>query len=80
MKTPLLKLINENVTKRVGQTVTLTIRQDSLDELVELERRMILDARQDGFDSTFRGCESDCGSKMYLDGSNASYYDDLISK
>lgn len=44
----------------------------------EMEKRQIMDARQDGHDST-SGCDS-CGYKNSLDGSNESFYKETYGK
>ena len=46
------------------------------DKYLELEKEQIINARQDGHQSTYTGCESGCGANFYLEGSNEQYYNE----
>jgi len=47
-------------------------------ELLKVEKTQIINARQDGHDST-SSCDS-CGYKNSLDGSNETYYKEIYEK
>lgn len=49
-----------------------------IEQAKEMERQQIIDARQDGHDSTY--AEYGETPKCYLDGSNEQYYNEILKK
>lgn len=45
-----------------------------IEEALQMEREQIIDARQDGYDSTYNTCQYDCSGREELDGSHEQYY------
>ena len=43
-----------------------------------IEKEQIIDARQDGYESTYNSCESGCMGRQTLDGSNEQYYNETF--
>jgi len=64
--------VGQAIQKLKDLGIYTTTLSEILDQAKEMEKKQIMDARQDGHDST-SGCDS-CGYKNSLDGSNESFY------
>ncbi len=51
-----------------------------IEEAKELEKQQIIDAREDGYNSTYNSCESGCGGNLILEYSNEKYYEQTFKK
>lgn len=48
------------------------------ENFLEVEEQQIIDARQDGYESTYNSCESGCMGEYILEGSNEQYYNETF--
>jgi hypothetical protein len=45
-----------------------------INQAKEMEKQQIIDARNNGYESTYNSCESGCMGSMIIEGSHEQYY------
>lgn len=63
----------------IDESVKVSEIWEKAKELLEKEKQQIIDARQDGYESTYNSCESGCMGKEILEGSNEKYYSETFN-
>lgn len=63
-----------------GQIQAFNMMLKEIEQLLPTEREQIINARQDGHDSTYIGCDSDGGDKYYIDESNEQYFNQTYNE
>jgi hypothetical protein len=85
MKTAIEQLISEF--EELKKTKLYSTSFKGLDDCInlayaklELEKQQIIDAREDGYNSTYNSCESGCGGNLILESTNEKYYEQTFKK
>jgi hypothetical protein len=60
--------------EKVNGTPTMFEIKLQIEMFKEIEKKQIIEARQDGHESTYNSCESGCMGREVLENSNESYY------
>jgi len=47
---------------------------DKFEQALQLEKQQIIDARKDGYESTYITCDIGCGPNLEIDGTHEDYY------
>lgn len=55
-----------------------TILYEYIQHAKVVEKQQIIEARQDGYESTYNSCESGCMGREILEGSNEQYYENTF--
>jgi hypothetical protein len=61
-------------------SINLDLAFEIIEEAKELEKQQIIDAREDGYNSTYNSCESGCGGNLILESTNEKYYEQTFKK
>jgi hypothetical protein len=70
-----VKFLIDMISYTSRDTYSAMVNSGFLEQAKEMEKKQIIAARQDGYDSTTIDCDSGCSSSFSLDGTNDQYYE-----
>jgi hypothetical protein len=50
-----------------------------IQQAIQIEKQQIIDARNNGYESTYNSCESGCMGSMIIEGSHEQYYNETYN-
>ena len=78
MKTAMEELI-EYIEEWTAKNKTTDGIWSKAKSLLSKEKQQIIDARNDGYESTYNSCESGCMGSMIIEGSHEQYYNETYN-